>query len=159
MHEDLSILEDFLGEYFHLRDAGHTNITIDKLTRGTIYNHENHYLIQDKLTNFNDEWFLEMRKDVSITSSSKDTLGTSEGGEHTVMDERPRGESLKNDEYSIITGETSDNESPSVVLNFKPTEPKLATTRKVTKVFDENMGSPEAVSYTHLDVYKRQDQM
>ncbi|KAG0685328.1 hypothetical protein C6P41_000142 [Kluyveromyces marxianus] len=71
IHEDIKVLEEFLSEYFHLKDD-HTNIVINKITRDTIYNHENHYLIQDELANFNDEWFLNMKRDVSVNNTSEE---------------------------------------------------------------------------------------
>ncbi|CDO91738.1 unnamed protein product [Kluyveromyces dobzhanskii CBS 2104] len=147
IHQDIEVLEEFLSEYFHLRD-GHTNIVIDKLTRGTIYNHESHYLIQDKLTNFNDEWLLEMKKDVSITGNDgKNATDLTENCRQIVQDDSPRQESDSDDGYSVMTGDTFDTESHSIVLNFKHpdfmTRPKSTVTKRVIRIKPENhTGSP-----------------
>ncbi|EJS42422.1 gis4p [Saccharomyces arboricola H-6] len=57
VHEDISILEIFLKDYFHLEKLEH--IQISKLTHSHCYNHENHYLLTDNLNNFQDPTFLE----------------------------------------------------------------------------------------------------
>ncbi|KOG97342.1 Gis4p [Saccharomyces eubayanus] len=57
VHEDISILEIFLKDYFHLEKLEH--IQISKLTHSHCYNHENHYLLTDYLNNFQDPSFLE----------------------------------------------------------------------------------------------------
>ena len=56
IHSDISILETFLKDYFHLEDLN--NIKIQKLTRDQCYNHENHYFLTDTTNNFNDPTFL-----------------------------------------------------------------------------------------------------
>ncbi|CCK68812.1 Gis4p KNAG_0B03710 [Huiozyma naganishii CBS 8797] len=56
VHSDISVLETFLKDYFHLEDL--QNIKIQKLTTSNCYNHENHYLLTDTLNNFNDRKFL-----------------------------------------------------------------------------------------------------
>lgn len=56
IHSDISILETFLKDYFHLEDLH--NIKIQKLTNDLCYNHENHYLLIDTINNFNDPTFL-----------------------------------------------------------------------------------------------------
>ncbi|CAL9732083.1 protein Gis4p [Monosporozyma unispora] len=56
VHSDISILETFLKDYFHLEDL--QNIKIQKLTQDHCYNHENHYLLIDQMNNFNDPTFL-----------------------------------------------------------------------------------------------------
>ena len=57
IHSDISLLETFLKEYFHLEDL--TNIKIIKLTHDKTYHHENHYVLIDTLNNFDDPTFLE----------------------------------------------------------------------------------------------------
>ncbi|CCD23768.1 Gis4p NDAI_0C01070 [Naumovozyma dairenensis CBS 421] len=57
VHSDISLLELFLRDYFHLEDL--ENIQITKLTQSECYNHENHYLLTDKVNNFDDPMFLE----------------------------------------------------------------------------------------------------
>ncbi|CAD1784953.1 similar to Saccharomyces cerevisiae YML006C GIS4 CAAX box containing protein of unknown function, proposed to be involved in the RAS/cAMP signaling pathway [Maudiozyma barnettii] len=57
IHSDISLLETFLKEYFHLEDL--TNIKILKLTHDKTYHHENHYVLIDTLNNFDDPTFLE----------------------------------------------------------------------------------------------------
>lgn len=147
IHQDIKVLEEFLSEYFHLKDD-YTNIVIDKLTRGTVYKHENHYLIQDKLTNFNDEWFLEMKKDVSISgNSSKDATDSAENCGQEMEDDSPRRDSDSSDSYSILTGDTFDTESHSIVLNFKHPEvmvkPITKTTQRIVRISPgNNIGSP-----------------
>lgn len=57
IHSDISLLETFLKDYFHLEDL--TNIKIVKLTQGKSYNHESHYVLIDREHNFNDSNFLD----------------------------------------------------------------------------------------------------
>lgn len=57
VHRDLSLLENFLRDYFHLEHLEHIEIT--KLTQSPVYNHENHYILIDKLNNFDDPTFLQ----------------------------------------------------------------------------------------------------
>lgn len=57
VHRDLSLLENFLRDYFHLEHLEHIEIT--KLTQSRVYNHENHYILVDKLNNFDDPAFLQ----------------------------------------------------------------------------------------------------
>lgn len=57
VHRDLSLLENFLRDYFHLEHLEHIEIT--KLTQSRVYNHENHYILIDKLNNFDDPTFLQ----------------------------------------------------------------------------------------------------
>ncbi|SCU95098.1 LADA_0G13454g1_1 [Lachancea dasiensis] len=87
IHENTNLLENFLRDYFHLDDLQY--IQIRKLTQEQCYNHENHYLISDNLSNFNDKSFLEFAaRSRSIRSPAFS-----------------RPESTGN-EYSIISGET-----------------------------------------------------
>ncbi|KAL3233456.1 Protein GIS4 [Nakaseomyces bracarensis] len=58
VHQNISILELFLRDYFHLQDLA--NIQISKLTDNKVYNHENHYFLMDELNNFEDPTFLEL---------------------------------------------------------------------------------------------------
>ena len=60
IHSDISLLETFLKEYFHLEDLA--NIKIIKLTHDKCYNHENHYVLIDTVNNFDDPTFLEYVK-------------------------------------------------------------------------------------------------
>lgn len=57
VHRDLPLLENFLRDYFHLEHLEHIEIT--KLTQSKVYNHENHYILIDKLNNFGDPSFLQ----------------------------------------------------------------------------------------------------
>lgn len=57
VHRDLTLLENFLRDYFHLEHLEHIEIT--KLTHSRTYNHENHYILIDKLNNFGDPEFLQ----------------------------------------------------------------------------------------------------
>lgn len=57
VHQDLLLLENFLRDYFHLEHLEHIEIT--KLTQSRVYNHENHYILIDKLNNFDDPVFLQ----------------------------------------------------------------------------------------------------
>ncbi|SJM87149.1 uncharacterized protein ZBIST_3338 [Zygosaccharomyces bailii] len=54
IHRDLALLESFLHEHFHLDD-----MQITKLTTSHVYNHENHYIVTDKVNNFKDPGFLQ----------------------------------------------------------------------------------------------------
>ncbi|SCV01054.1 LAME_0G13762g1_1 [Lachancea meyersii CBS 8951] len=87
IHENTNLLENFLRDYFHLDDLQY--IQIRKLTQEKCYNHENHYLISDNLSNFNDKSFLE--------------LGAKNRATRNEILPRPQS---YNNQYSIISGET-----------------------------------------------------
>lgn len=57
VHRDLLLLENFLRDYFHLEHLEHIQIT--KLTQSRVYNHENHYILIDRMNNFDDPSFLQ----------------------------------------------------------------------------------------------------
>ncbi|KAH3900332.1 Gis4p SCDLUD_003306 [Saccharomycodes ludwigii] len=67
--QDITILENFLKDYFKLNNLKYIQIT--KLTTNDrIYNHENHYMIMDPLNNFNDKFFLESKNLLNNDSNS-----------------------------------------------------------------------------------------
>ncbi|QLL30730.1 hypothetical protein HG536_0A05450 [Torulaspora globosa] len=57
VHRDLPLLENFLRDYFHLEHLEHIEIT--RLTQSRVYNHENHYVLIDRVNNFGDPTFLQ----------------------------------------------------------------------------------------------------
>lgn len=145
IHEDIKVLEEFLSEYFHLKD-NHTNIVINKITRDTIYNHENHYLIQDELANFNDEWFLNMKRDVSVGNTSEEPDSPESCGQ-PIKECSSNQDSDASERYSVVTGETFETESHSIILNFKhrqvENKPTNPTFKQITRITPENnLGSP-----------------
>lgn len=73
VHQDISILEILLRDYFHLEDL--KNVEIHKLTETTVYNHENHYLLVDNVNNFEDPLFLELTNNLKrlSTQNSRNT--------------------------------------------------------------------------------------
>lgn len=112
IHENTNLLENFLRDYFHLDDLQY--IQIRKLTQEKCYNHENHYLICDNLSNFNDKSFLEF---------GIKRVGACNGNELS-------GET-SNNQYSIISGETSTDVTKSSLEI--PLSPEFIRDSKVTQ--------------------------
>lgn len=81
VHSDISILETFLKEYFQLDNL--TNISIQKLTNEHCYNHENHYLLIDKVNNFNDPSFLNSVKPQKTDNDNNNTKQGNQNLENT----------------------------------------------------------------------------
>lgn len=88
IHQDISILELFLKDYFHLQNL--SNIQISKLTDNKVYNHENHYFLVDEYNNFQDPTFLGLGR----------STWKAEGTAGTVYDPR-RNDTLNNDDDKI----------------------------------------------------------
>ncbi|SCU89914.1 LAFA_0E21836g1_1 [Lachancea sp. 'fantastica'] len=104
IHENTNLLENFLRDYFHLDDLQY--IQICKLTQEQCYNHENHYLISDNLSNFNDKSFLE--------------FGSKNRAVHNELLPPPPS---SNNQMSIISGETGYDSLDSSV---EPPSPQRA---------------------------------
>ncbi|GMM53501.1 Gis4 protein [Maudiozyma humilis] len=77
IHSDISLLEAFLKEYFHLEDLA--NINIIKLTHDKCYNHENHYVLIDRVNNFDDPTFLEYVKPQHYTKYTPGPVASPDG--------------------------------------------------------------------------------
>ncbi|SCU88951.1 LANO_0D03532g1_1 [Lachancea nothofagi CBS 11611] len=121
IHENTNLLENFLRDYFHLDDLQY--IQIQKLTQDQCYNHENHYLICDNLSNFNDKSFLEFGAK-SRTPRNETTSQLQSSG----------------NQYSIISGETGFD---SVRSSVEPrTIPRDSRTSKVIQEDPSTVNMP-----------------
>ncbi|CAR24761.1 Gis4p [Lachancea thermotolerans CBS 6340] len=108
IHENTNLLENFLRDYFNLDDLQF--IQIQKLTQDRCYNHENHYLISDSLSNFNDKSFLEFGAKSRRPRDDTEILGQD-----------------SNNQYSIISGETeADPALPAAISSESPASVHLS---------------------------------
>ncbi|CEP65014.1 Gis4p LALA0_S17e00210g [Lachancea lanzarotensis] len=149
IHENTNLLENFLRDYFHLDDLQH--IQICKLTQEQCYNHENHYLISDNLSNFNDRSFLEF------------------GAKHrSVHNELLPPPPSSNNQTSIISGETGyDSLRSSSGIPSPQTEPQPSTVILEDLDFDPQVPAypirsvtvefPESVCSSDCDVSNPDD--
>lgn len=114
VHSDISILETFLQDYFHLENLQH--IKIQKLTQDHCYNHENHYLLIDEKNNFNDPTFLNY-VDPKRYNKILDQAGNEIVSQENIINNKesiPNININNNNTSSII----SDDTESSIVLNF-----------------------------------------
>lgn len=104
LDKDLEILEESVLEHLQLRGVECEYIEIIKLTGERVYNQESHYLLEDRVTNFNDSWFLEMKRDMSINTGIKDVAWDQNcANDKYFIEER-------DENYSVLTGESFDEE-------------------------------------------------
>lgn len=119
IHSDISILETFLKDYFHLKDLN--NIKIQKLTKDHCYSHENHYLLIDTINNFNDPTFLnyvdpkrynKFKNDVHQIVSTNTKTST-----NTTTTDVSLGLSIDNEaNNSLYLSETKITQQPSILI-------------------------------------------
>lgn len=174
IHQDITILENFLRSYFHLDDLQY--IQIKKLTDSQIYNHENHYLISDNLNNFHDRSFLgfgqkkhdNVRPQLSYNGYSVLSGETGYASLRTTEEQngthRPSGvveqcngnsPATPRDVTAVEPVKSSedeeDQESGEIVLNFPHKPPKNIINQReqevVTTSEDVSINSEDASSY------------
>ena len=118
VHSDISILETFLKDYFHLEDLH--NIRIQKLTKDQCYNHENHYLLIDTMNNFNDPTFLNYvdPKRYNKFNNDLDQIDNTNSVPSNIInkDFLPTNSATISEEEE--EEEEDDDEESSIVLNF-----------------------------------------
>ncbi|KAJ1047710.1 hypothetical protein FZC27_8045g4907 [Saccharomyces cerevisiae] len=129
VHEDISILEIFLKDYFHLEKLEH--IQISKLTHSHCYNHENHYLLTDNLNNFQDPTFLEFPIDINVTSvnSQSNNNDTSQDNENEVDEE---------------------DATSSIVLNFSHSRTVDSKPNRLPKIFPSYTNEDYTPSHSEI---------
>ena len=131
IHSDISLLETFLKEYFHLEDL--TNIKIIKLTHDKTYHHENHYVLIDSLNNFDDPTFLEYvnPKDYKYSASLSQSQHNSSFNNNNNNNSNNNGQSIPNSiaDYPAIAPELTIETNKKT---NKSSKNKISKTRTIT---------------------------